>query len=167
MKNLAHLVNRMSLQEVEDFLRSRYHILEVPLEAVAVSKDVDNKNIKEDEEKILGNAASHQKRSRKLTQKGLSLKLSTLSSTGRKINSKLVRQFGTIDDLIYSSKNYVEEALKQFDYTFKQLLLVYQEYHTLLEDDEKLADEDLFEEVDKCVFTFKHKVYSQLKEAET
>ena len=95
------------------------------------------------------------------------MKLSTLSSTGTKINSRLYRQFGTIDDLIYSSKNYVEEALKQFDYTFKQLLLVHQEYHTLLEDDEKLADEDLFEEVDKCVFTFKHKVYSQLKEAET
>ena len=49
----------MSLEEVEDCLPSRYHILEVPLEAVAVGKDVDNKNIKEDEEKILGNAASH------------------------------------------------------------------------------------------------------------
>ena len=77
--------------------------MEVSLEAVAVGIDVDNKNIKEDEEKILGDAASHQKRSRKLTQKGLSLKLSTLSSTGRKVNSNLVRQFGTIDDLIYSS----------------------------------------------------------------
>ena len=61
----------------------------------------------------------------------------------------------------------MEEALKQFDYTFKQLLLVHQEYHALLEDDEILADEDLFEEVDECVFTFKHKVYNQLKEAET
>ena len=43
---------------------------------------------------------------------------------------------------------------------------MHQEYHTLLEDDEKLADEDLFEEVDECVFTFKQ-VYNQLKEAET
>ena len=70
------------------------------------------------------------------------MKLSTLSNTRRKMNSRLVRQSGTIEDLMYSSKNYmtVEEALAQFDYIFKQLLLVHQEYHSLLEDDEKLAD---------------------------
>ena len=61
----------------------------------------------------------------------------------------------------------VEEALAQFDYIFKQLLLVHQEYHSLLEDDEKLADEEWFEEVDERVFTFKHKVYNWLKEPET
>ena len=83
--------------------------MEVSLEAVAVGKDVDNENIEEEEEeKILDDVASHQKRSRKLTQKGLNLKVSTLSSTRRKINSKLVRQSGTIGELIYSSKNYVE-----------------------------------------------------------
>ena len=36
-----------------------------------------------------------------------------------------------------------------------------------MEDDEKLADEEWFEEVDEHVFTFKHKVYNWLKEAET
>ena len=46
-------------------------MLEVPLEAAG--KDVDNKEIDE-EEKIVGNVASHQKRSRKLTEKGQSLK---------------------------------------------------------------------------------------------
>ena len=134
----------------------------------AVGKDVDNKYI-EEEEKILGDVASHQKRSRKLTEKGWSLKLSTLNSTRGKMNSRLVRQSGTIEDLMYLSKNYVtvEEALAQFDYIFKQLLLVHQEYHYLLEDDEKLADEEWFEEVDERVFTFKHKVYKWLKEAET
>ena len=66
-------------------------MLEVPLEAVAVGKDVENNYIKE-EEMILGDLASHQKRSRKLTEKGRSLKLSTLSSTRGKMNSKLVRQ---------------------------------------------------------------------------
>ena len=34
-------------------------------------------------------------------------------------------------------------------------------------DDEKFADEEWFEEVDEHVFTFKHKVYNWLKEAET
>ena len=41
-----------------------------------------------------------------------------------------------------------EEALAKLDYIFKQLLLVHQEYYSLLEDDEKLAAEEWFEEVD-------------------
>ena len=44
---------------------------------------------------------------------------------------------------------------------------MHQEYCSLLENDEKLADEEWFEEVDERVFTFKHKVYNWLKEAET
>ena len=51
MENLAHLVSRMSLHEGEENQPSSYHRLEVPLEAVAVSKDVDNKM--EEEEKIV------------------------------------------------------------------------------------------------------------------
>ena len=42
-------------------------MLEVLLEAVAVGKDVDDKDI-EEEEKIVCDVASHQKRSRKLTE---------------------------------------------------------------------------------------------------
>ena len=97
------------------------------------------------------------------------MKLSTLSNMKRNMNSKLTRKYGTIEDLMYSSKNYVivEEALAQLDHIFQQLLLVHQEYHSLLEDDEKLADEEWFEEIDECVFTFRHKVYNWLKEAET
>ena len=57
---------------------------------------------------------------------------------------------------MYSAKNYVtvEEELAQIDYIFKQLLLVYQEYHSPVEDDEKLADEEWLEEVDERVFIF-------------
>ena len=61
----------MSLHEGEENEVSSHHMLEVPLEAAG--KDVDNKEIDE-EEKIVGNVASHQKRSRKLTEKGQSLK---------------------------------------------------------------------------------------------
>ena len=96
----------MSLHEGEENQPSSYHMLEAPLEAVSVGKDEDNKYIKE-EEKILGDVASHQKRSRKLTKKGQSLKLSTLSTTRGKMNSRLVRQSRTIEDLMYSLKNYV------------------------------------------------------------
>ena len=170
MEDLAHLVSRTSLHEGEANQPSSYHMLEVPLtlKTFAVGSDVDNKYM-EEEEKIVGDVASQDKRSRKLTEKGRSLKLSTLSNTRRKMNSRLVRQSGPIEDLMYSSKNYVtlEEALARFDYIFKQLLLVYQEYHSVLRDDEKLADERWFEEVDERIFTFKHKVYNWLKEAET
>ena len=62
-------------------------MLEVPLEAVAVGKDVDNKYM-EEEEKIVGDVASKDKRSRKLIEKGRTLKLSTLSNTRRKTNSR-------------------------------------------------------------------------------
>ena len=70
---------------------------------------------------------------------------------------------------MYSSKSFVtvEETLAQLDYIFKQLILVHQEYHSLLEDDGKLADEEWFEEVDERVFTFKHKVYNWPIKAET
>ena len=77
----------MSLHEGEGNQSSSFRMMEVPLEAVAVGKDVGNKDIKE-EERIVGDVASHQERSRKLTEKGRSLKLSTLSSTRRKMNSK-------------------------------------------------------------------------------
>ena len=85
------------------------------------------------------------------------------------MNSRLAHQSGTIEDLMYSLKNYmtVEEASTQVDYIFKQLLLVHQEYHSLLEDDEKLADEKWFEEVDESVFTFNHRAHNWLTEAET
>ena len=88
MENLAHLVSRMSLCKGEENQLSSYHMLEVPLEAVAVGKDVDNKYIEEEEEKIVGDVASKDKRSRNLIEKGRSLKLSTLSNTRRKMNSR-------------------------------------------------------------------------------
>ena len=72
----------MCLHGVEENQPSSYHILEVALEAVAVGKDVDNKDIKE--EKIVGDVASHLKKSRKLTEKGRSLKLSTLKAKGER-----------------------------------------------------------------------------------
>ena len=86
MENLAHLVSRMSLCKGEENQLSSYHMLEVPLEAVAVGKDVDNKCIEKEEEKIVGDVASKDKRSRNLIEKGRSLKLSTLSNTRRKMN---------------------------------------------------------------------------------
>ena len=61
----------------------------------------------------------------------------------------------------------VEEQIAQYDYMFKQLLLVHEEYHYLLDEPDKCNDNDWFEEVDDIVFTFKHKVHNWLKDDET
>ena len=108
---MAHLLIRMSFHEGEQNQPSSYHMLEVPLEEIAFGKYVDNKYM-EEEEKVVRDAENQDKRSRKLTEKGRSVKLSTLSNTRRKMNSRLVRQSGIKEDLIYSSKNCVtvEEA---------------------------------------------------------
>ena len=53
MENLTHLVSRMSLHEGEENQPSNHHMLEVPLEAVEVGKDVDNKEIKEEKKTFL------------------------------------------------------------------------------------------------------------------
>ena len=55
------------------------------------------------------------------------------------MNSRLVQQSGTMKDLMYSSKNCVtvKEQSPQFDYIFKQLLLVHQEYQVELSQDQQ------------------------------
>ena len=88
------------------------------------------------------------------------------------MNSRLLRQSSVIQDLMYSAKNMgtVEEEIAQFDYIFKQLLLVHQGinqgYQSLLAEEEKPTDEEWFEEVNERVFTFKHQVHSWLRDAE-
>ena len=59
----------------------------------------------------------------------------------------------------------IEEEIAQCEYIFKQLLLVHQEYHSLLDEEEKSSDEESFEEVDEPVFTFEHQVHNWLRDA--
>ena len=78
------------------------------------------------------------KRRKNLTEKGVSFKLSTLLSKRNRMKSSLLSQSFTIQDM-YSAKNMVtvQEEIAQFDYIFKQLFLVHQEYHSLLDEGEK------------------------------
>ena len=65
------------------------------------------------------------------------------------------------------SKEYGEE-IAQVDFKqqiFKQLLLVHQEYHSLLDKEEKSTDEEWFEGMDDGVFNFKHHVHNWLRDA--
>ena len=110
----------------------------------------------------------NERRSRKLTEKGYDLKMSTLDDKRKKMNSRLIRQAVAIEDLMYSSSNIitVKEELSQFDYIFKQLVAVQEEYRILKEEREKFADDIWFEDVDERVFAFKHKVINWIKEVE-
>ena len=76
------------------------------------------------------------------------------------MNSRLIRQSGVVDNLMYSSKNLaaVKEDLGQVDYVLKLLVKVYEEYHSVLEEENKLESEEWFEKVDECVFIFKHRL---------
>ena len=74
-------------------------------------------------------------RSRKMTMKGLLHKKNTLRDRRRKINSRLRKNYGTIEDLLCSSANKlaVEEEMNQFNDLLKMLIDVNQDYNQLLE----------------------------------
>ena len=175
MDNLVKLVSRMSLHQDEEYHIANHSMVEVPLESdqagfeAAVGKDgneMENGDTQKDEkERTLLDLG---RRRKKLTEKGVNFKLSTLLSKRNRMNSRLLRQSSAIQDLMYSAKNMVtvEEEIAQFDYIFKQLMLVHQEYHSLLDEEEKPTDEEWFEEVDERVFTFKHQVHNWLRDAE-
>ena len=81
------------------------------------------------------------KRRKNLTKKRVSFKLSALLSKRNRMKSSLLSQSFTIQEM-YSAKNMVtvQEEIAQFDYIFKQLFLVHQEYHSLLDEGEKPSD---------------------------
>ena len=76
---------------------------------------------------ILDNCQEGFIRSRKLTMKGLLHKKKTLRERKRKINSRLIRKYGTIEDLLCSSTNKVavEEEMNQFNDLLKILIDMY------------------------------------------
>ena len=154
----------MSLHEDKDNQGGMKPMLEILLEAdhEATGKDGiipahdDGSHID-----IAMKAEDQPPRCRKLTEKGLSLKKSTLLDKRRKLNSRMLRLSDAAEDLMYSSKNQVtvEEEMAQFNFVFKKLQQVHQEYQSLLSEVEKVDEEDWFEEVDERVFAFKHKVH--------
>ena len=106
-------------------------------------------------------------RSRKMTEKGCQFKISTLLEDISRINKRMIRKSGAINDLLYSTKNSVtvEEELAQFDDLFKQLMKVHNEYLSIeVNGNEKGKQNQWFDEVDECVLSFKHKVHNWLKD---
>ena len=76
-------------------------------------------------------------------------KKKALRERRRKINSRLTRKYGTIEDLPCSSTNKVAvEEMSQFNDLLKMLIDVDQDYNQLLDDDEREKDDDWFDEID-------------------
>ena len=93
-------------------------------------------------------------------------KKKTLRERRRKINSRLIRKYGTIEDLHCSSINKVavEEEMSQFNDLLKMLIDVHHDYNQLLDDDEREKDDDCFDEIDTLACSFKRKVHCWLRE---
>ena len=86
-------------------------------------------------------------------------KLSQIKDKRQRLNSRLLRKNGAIEDLFYSSKNKVavEEELTQFN----DILKLCKQY---MEEEEINNSDEWFDEVDETIFNSKRKVHSWLKE---
>ena len=98
--------------------------------------------------------------------KGLLHKKKIPRERRRKINSRLLRMCGTMEDLFCSRTNKaaVEEEMNQFNDLLKMLIDVHQDYNQLLDDDEREKDDNWFDEIDTQVCSFKRKVHCWLRE---
>ena len=90
--------------------------------------------------------------------------------TGKKqqLVARLARKAAAIEDLLYSSKNFItiKEKLAQYDDIFKLIIKNHEENCKILRSEEQLNEEYHFEDVDQRVFIFKYKVRKWLKDAE-
>ena len=134
--NLVNLVRKMSRHEDEE---NQHEMRTTLAEAEPFSPADSIDPVNDGDDKLNPDGAvmqddSTKKRSRKVTGKGLCLKKSTLHNKRKKVNSRLLRQAGPIEDLMYTYKNMVTvaEEIAQYDYIFKQLLLVHEECPSLL-----------------------------------
>ena len=80
-----------------------------------------------------------------------------------------MKECSIIEDLLFSNKNKiaVEEELAHFNDLLKMLLSINEEYSQVLNDDETADEDDWFDDLDNTVCTFKRKIHSWLRSAET
>ena len=78
----------------------------------------------------------------------------------RQLEARRARKAAAIDDLLYSSKNFitVTEDLAQYGDIFKLIIENHEEHWKILKPEEQSSEEDHFEDVDQRVVIFKHKV---------
>ena len=106
-------------------------------------------------------------RRRKLTEKGKAYRATLLKERRENINGRMMRKCSIIEDLLFSNRIAVEEELVQFNDLFKMLLRIHEENSQVLDDHERADENDWFDDLDNKVCTFKRKIHSWLRSAET
>lgn len=108
------------------------------------------------------------KKSQKVTKKGLLYKLKQLKLNRERLNVKLLRECGMINNMMYSIvKAYaVRGEMEKFVDLIKLFTPESEEYQQLLSGEDLQLDIQWIKEQDERVFLFKQKVISWLKEAE-
>ena len=98
------------------------------------------------------------KRTRKLTEKGREYQLSKLDDRRKKAASRLTRESGMIDEILFSSTNAfaIKEQLNRLDDLFQIIGSIQKEMIIL---DPNYNDGDWFYQLDEKVFSIKYKIH--------
>ena len=102
------------------------------------------------------------KRQPKMKENGRKSRLSTLENKSTKQVSRLLRKSREINYLTYSYQNsiFFEKQLTQLNDVFKMLVDIYEVFEQI---DKEYTDDIWLEDIDKIVFSFKHRVQNWLK----
>ena len=104
-------------------------------------------------------------RNLKMTEKGRQYQLAVLEKRQAKLVARTIRKSSEINDLMYSLQNSitVKEELAQLNNIFRMLVEIHKKQEEI---DEEHDDEIWFDDLDKKIFSCKHKVHNWLKEEE-
>ena len=102
---------------------------------------------------------------RTLTEKGREYRISILGEKKSRLVSRIIRKSGEINDLLYSYQNSttIKEELAQLNNICRLIVEINDE---ITEIDVNYSEEHSFAEIDKKVFSFKHKIHYWLREGE-
>ena len=107
-------------------------------------------------------------RRRAMTEKGRDYKLKIMKERRQKLHKRIQRSWNTIEELQLSERNMapVQQELAQFNDVYKLFVNLHEELNPMLEDSERAADDEWFEDIDERVCTFKRKTHNWLRVAE-
>ena len=105
---------------------------------------------------------------RAMTEKGRDYKLKIMKERRQKLHKRIQRSWNTIEELQLSERNMapVKQELAQFNDVYKLFVNLHEELNPMLEDSERAADDEWFEDIDERVCTFKRKTHNWLRVAE-
>ena len=107
-------------------------------------------------------------RRRAMTKKGRDYKLKIMKERRQKLHKRIQRSWNTIEELQLSERNMapVQQELAQFNDVYKLFVNLHEELNPRLEDSERAADDEWFEDIDERVCTFKRKTHNWQRVAE-